>query len=186
MRSVIFSTALVGSAVFGGCGGSHLDQGSGTSGLFPFKKGNGYQVERAETKINPVPVDLQEVMTRWNIVADGRTVQAHGIEFNFLWNEQDLFPHPTFKGGSQEAYETFAKIFIDFFADADNLDYVKTNRLQRVELIAVVGDNVGIRTSFYKLVDDFSTDDVVSEDSREKIKKIGHVLPPYISMKELR
>jgi hypothetical protein len=188
MRFTILTIVLVSSFVISGCGGYRMDQGSGTSGWMPlFKKEKNDRSERLDPQVGPGRVvDLSEVMNRWNEVAAGRTVSTQGTEFDFLWNEQNDFPHPTYKGGSIEAYELFAKIFIDFFEDADNLNYVKENKLQSVEIISTVGNTVGVRTSFLDLADYFATNEMVSKESRLKIREIGIRLPNNFTLTEIR
>src|SRR5579859_7569022 len=56
-------------------------------------------------------VDQEELMARWNAVGDGVVVQGFG---NFHWGNFDQFPHPTFKGGSVEAYTRFGEALLAF------------------------------------------------------------------------
>jgi hypothetical protein len=139
-----------------GCGKIPMDQGSGTSGLFPT-----FKVERpkpVDAKTERVSVDLTETMRRWNIAAEGYKVpNGVGGSFDFIWEEQDYFPHPTYKGGSDIAYMYFQDIFMKLFDNQENLDYVKANNIQSEELIHRIGDSVGIRTSFRELDDTYST-----------------------------
>ncbi len=75
-----------------------------------------------------------EIVARWNAVAAGVTVDIPSFgRVNFLW-EDDRFPHPTFKGGSPQAYGAFAKVLLAFFEQGDNFDYLAANRLFTVNL----------------------------------------------------
>ena len=44
--------------------------------------------------------------------------------FDFGWTTFNQFPHPTFKGGSAEAYQAFAKVLLAFFDNGDNFDFL--------------------------------------------------------------
>jgi hypothetical protein len=70
--------------------------------------------------------DEQELMARWNAAADGVTVTGFG---DFKWTAVDRFPHPTFKGGSVEAYNQFALVLVAFYEQGDNFDYLARNHL---------------------------------------------------------
>ena len=79
-------------------------------------------------------------MSRWNAVAQGVTLPAFGSgTFDFLWAPFDDFPHPTFRGGSAEAYRAFAGLLLQFLQAADNFDYLAVNQLFAVELHAALG-----------------------------------------------
>lgn len=152
MRSIILTIIVLTLGVGSGCGKIPLDQGSGTSGLFPtFKVECPKPVDaNHERKF----VDLTETMRRWNIAAEGYKVpDGIGGSFDFIWVKQDYFPHPTYKGGSDIAYTYFQDIFMKFFDNKENLDYVKSNNIQSEELIHRIGDSVGIRTSFREIDD---------------------------------
>jgi hypothetical protein len=96
-------------------------------------------------------VDTQEVqqslLARWNAVAS-----APVDGFDFGWTAFNQFPHPTFKGGSAEAYQAFAKVLLAFFDDGDNFDFLTRNRLFELDLIYVLpsGQN-GVDTNFKEL-----------------------------------
>jgi hypothetical protein len=97
------------------------------------------------------PVDTPEVeqslMTRWNAVAS-----APVDGFDFHWNTFNQFPHPTYKGGSAEAYQAFAKVLLAFFDDGDNFDFLARNRLFKLHLIYVFpSGQSGVDTNFEDL-----------------------------------
>jgi hypothetical protein len=97
------------------------------------------------------PVDTQEVeeslLARWNAVA-GAPVDG----FDFRWTTFNQFPHPTFKGGTAEAYQAFSKVLLAFFDHGDNFDFLTRNRLFKLHLIYVLpsGQN-GFDTNFEAL-----------------------------------
>lgn len=97
------------------------------------------------------PVDTPEVeqslLARWNAVAS-----APVDGFDFHWNTFNQFPHPTFKGGSAEAYQAFAKVLLAFFDDGDNFDFLARNRLFKLHLIYVFpSGQTGLDTNFEDL-----------------------------------
>jgi len=97
------------------------------------------------------PVDTPEVrqslLARWNAVA-GTPVDG----FNFFWSTFDQFPHPTFKGGSAEAYQAFAKVLLAFFDAGDNFDFLAQNHLFKLHLIYVFpSGQTGVDTNFEAL-----------------------------------
>jgi hypothetical protein len=89
----------------------------------------------------------QSLLARWNAAAS-----APVDGFDFLWGTFDQFPHPTFKGGTAEAYHAFAKVLLAFFDHGDNFDFLARNRLFALPLIYVLpsGQN-GIDTNFEAL-----------------------------------
>jgi hypothetical protein len=97
------------------------------------------------------PVDTQEVqqslLARWNAVA-GAPVDG----FDFRWSTFNQFPHPTFKGGTAEAYQAFAKVLLAFFDRDDNFDFLTRNHLFKLHLIYVFpSGETGLDTNFEAL-----------------------------------
>jgi hypothetical protein len=78
---------------------------------------------------------MGEVMKRWNAAAGGVTVAwPGGGQLDFVWKDVDKFPHPTYKGGSAEAYGAFAGALLAFLQNDDNFDYLAKNKLFTAEL----------------------------------------------------
>jgi hypothetical protein len=73
----------------------------------------------------------QGLMDRWNAVAAGVTVEGG---WDFKWENFDQFPHPTFKGGSEDAYQKFGDILVALYERDDNFQYMSDNRLFRTPL----------------------------------------------------
>ncbi len=71
-----------------------------------------------------------ELRTRWNQV--GPAVAVKGFS-NFAWPGPNAFPHPTFKGGSAEAYTAFAKVLVTFLETGDNFAFMAENDLFTTE-----------------------------------------------------
>src|SRR5215213_8846147 len=96
-----------------------------------------------------VSAELQEgLMSRWNAAAQGVTVEM----WDFQWTPFDKFPHPTFKGGSEEAYERFAEILLRLYEQKDNFDFLQNNRLFRVQLhYVLLNGQEGIQTTFEEI-----------------------------------
>ena len=110
----------------------------------------------------------QDLMKRWNAEADG--VVVPGGFGGFTWEAFDQFPHPTFKGGSQEAYQRFVEILIAFYEKGDNFDFLTTNKCFSIKLRYVFpsGQN-GFETSFAQLTEDFSQNDWFLAETRAKL-----------------
>jgi hypothetical protein len=71
-----------------------------------------------------------ELLKRWNAVADA----PGGGAFNFKWADYGNFPHPTFRGGSGEAYGAFAKVLVAVLKTGDNFEFMAKNELFTAEL----------------------------------------------------
>jgi len=101
----------------------------------------------------PDSTTQRALMTRWNAAAD-----AAGYSNDFSWPSFDQFPHPTFKGGSEEAYQQFAAVLLLFLQSADNFDFLAQHHLFQapVRNILVTGQ-IGIDTTFQQLAMDFSS-----------------------------
>jgi hypothetical protein len=99
----------------------------------------------------PVSAEVQvDLMARWNAVAQGVTVES----WNFMWDRFADFPHPTFKGGSAEAYTAFAGILVAFYERDDTFGYLASNKLFDMPLqVSYADDKVAFETSFAKLTD---------------------------------
>ena len=90
------------------------------------------------------------LMTRWNGAVD-----AVKVPIDFHWPSFDRFPHPTYKGGSSQAYEQFAAVLLKFLQD--NADFLASEDLFQTELRDVFpSGQVGLRTSFRELAAEFS------------------------------
>jgi hypothetical protein len=72
-----------------------------------------------------------EMRTRWNAIGPGVAVRGFG---DFRWTGPNMFPHPTFKGGSEEAYTAFVKVLVTFLEAGDNFEFMQKNDLFAVEL----------------------------------------------------
>ncbi|SRR6266478_6035885 len=119
---------------------------------------------------DPSPEVQAGLLSRWNAVAVGVTVPGFG---DFRWPAFDQFPHPTFKGGSAEAYGLFADVLVAFFQREDNFDFLEKNRLFRVSLRDVFpSGQVGIETTFEKLTAELSSNTwaSISDDTRQKLQ----------------
>ena len=77
----------------------------------------------------------QELMVRWNQAA--RSVPT---TYTFSWNAFDQFLHPTYKGGSAEAYGEFAQVLLAFFQLGDDFDFLAQNCLLRAPLYSTMAN----------------------------------------------
>jgi len=111
----------------------------------------------------------QDLMARWNAVAEGVTVES----WDFHWKRFADFPHPTFKGGSDEAYTAFANILVAFYEKDDTFGYLESNKLFDMTLqVSYADEKVAFETSFAKLTDLVVMSDLpnLSADARAKLK----------------
>jgi hypothetical protein len=111
----------------------------------------------------------QELLARWNAAAD-----ASHPTIDFHWPAFDQFPHPTYKGGTVEAYQEFAGVLLAFFQSGDNFDFLARNNLFSLTLSNVFPSGQhGIDTSFLMLAMYFSSPDSfgnIPADTRAALK----------------
>jgi hypothetical protein len=112
----------------------------------------------------------QELQARWNAVADIAV-----SSFDFHWYELDQFPHPTFKGGSPEAYQAFAAVLLLFLQHDDDFDFLARNHLFTTPLIYAFPSGQSAAWTFQDLVKDFSSNPFpaygdISPDTRQALK----------------
>jgi len=119
-------SAVGGSAggIGGGAGGAVVADGSGSGCVLVGSEGASGSATSADT----AGVE-QELMVRWNQAA--RSVVT---TYKFSWNAFDQFPHPTYQGGSAEAYREFAEVLLAFFELGDDFDFLAQNCLLRTPL----------------------------------------------------
>ena len=112
-------------------------------------------------------------MSRWNAAAQGVTVPfpSSTVMVDFMWRSFDQFPHPTFKGGSAEAYQTFADLLVAFYGRDDNFAFLANNHLFRIALRYAVSSGQNTGWTFEQLTDDFSSNDwaSISMATRQKL-----------------
>jgi hypothetical protein len=100
---------------------------------------------------------MPELVTRWNAVAGEMPVELPTFDgkgkmkADFVWD--GTFPHPTFKGGTAEAYAAFAKVLLAFFRAKDNFEWLAKNDLFEAELRLGERNN----PTLAKLAADFSS-----------------------------
>jgi hypothetical protein len=119
-------------------------------------------------------------MARWNAVADGRTSSV-----NFHWDVFDKFPHPTYKGGTAEAYGEFAEVLAGFFERDDNFDFLERNELFETPLLYVFpSGQEGLRTSFEELANYFSSGTAfgdVAPETRARLRTVAERIREALS-----
>lgn len=107
---------------------------------------------------------MEEVRGRWNKLAG---------DAGPVWKE-NMFPHPTFSGGSKEAYGKFARHLVKFLDEKGNFDYLVENNLLDVKLpYRLGGGQVTEFGPFSKLITDFSGEKALGDhddDTRKALK----------------
>jgi hypothetical protein len=86
------------------------------------------KAEAAKQKAMMLEAELRD---RWNEVGPKYAVGGFNT---FRWPGPNAFPHPTFKGGSNEAYTTFAKALVEFLETGNNFEFMEKNNLFTMEL----------------------------------------------------
>jgi hypothetical protein len=72
----------------------------------------------------------QRLVARWNAVPlAGQRIQVYGATIDFVWPTFGEFPHPTFKGGSEGAYQAFARVLLAFMQAGDNFQFLAESQL---------------------------------------------------------
>jgi hypothetical protein len=128
----------------GGAGG-----GAGVGGI-PAGDGGGTAGSPGNVDAGTVDADI---LTRWNEIAD-----KQASAFDFHWSVVDQFPHPTYEGGTAEAYRAFAEVLLGFFAAGDNFDFLSAHHRFDVSLRYVFpSGQSGLDTSFRQLATSFAS-----------------------------
>jgi hypothetical protein len=114
----------------------------------------------------------RDLMARWNAV-----VPAADSTFDFHWRAFEQFPHPTYKGGSAEAYRAFATLLLAFFQQGDDFDFLARNHLFGLELVYVFPSGAnGLSTNFAELAASFAAPDgygAIPADTRQALQAIA-------------
>lgn len=132
-----------------------------------------------------------EVMKRWNATAGGMTFDIPNWgKINFSWTIGN-FPHPTFKGGSAEAYGAFAQVLVAFLKQADNFDYLSSNQMFTAELRPAVpgGSGKGAGWTFTNFVEQFSSPNgygKLDDETRNAMKALAEQIRVAIKKQEQR
>jgi len=123
-----------------------------------------------------------EVMKRWNAVAETLPADLTNAKPNFgvvkySWGQADQFPHPTYKGGSTEAYAGFGRVLLAFLQNDENFQYLADNGYFTAELKYVFpSGQVTNMGTFAKLAEQFSAPNALGkldEASRQALKAIS-------------
>ena len=136
----------------------------------------GVQPARPNAKAPDAKVQA-EVMKRWNAVAETMpadlTKNGFGV-VKYTWGQADQFPHPTYKGGSAEAYAGFGRVLLAFLQNEENFKYLADNAFFTAELKYVFprGQVTNMGT-FAKLAEQFSSPDALGklDDPSQKALK---------------
>lgn len=110
------------------------------------------------------------MMDRWNHKAVGIQIPFLDGQSNvtLIWNEINNFPHPTFKGGSEAAYQKFAEVFVLFLED--EFSYLKNHHLFTYPLIVQSPNGaILLETTFEELSGSLAGNDLISAELRERL-----------------
>ena len=126
-----------------------------------------------EPEQNDNETHQQLMMDFWNETVDNTPSDfTEQTGMDFYWTSFDKFPHPTFKMGTEIAYQTFATILLAYMQNDEIFNYFADNQLFDVEL--TYGDMTSWG-SFRTLVTDFSSDDMLGStaETREGLRQIA-------------
>jgi hypothetical protein len=138
-----------GPADLGGAGEAGSDGDTGGGGI---AGGGSGSTAGSPGSVDVTTVDA-DILNRWNEIAD-----AQASTFDFHWGEVDQFPHPTYKGGTAEAYRAFAEVLLAFFAAGDNFAFLSEHHRFDVSLRYVFpSGQSGLDTSFRALATSFAS-----------------------------
>jgi len=123
----------------------------------------------------------EDLMARWNGAAS-----AADSAFQFQWTVFEQFPHPTYKGGSADAYRAFATVLLAFFQAGDNFDFLARNHLFTLSLTYVFPSGAsGLDTTFQALAISFAAADGYGDiplDVRRALQGIADRIQFAVSM----
>ncbi len=102
--------------VFIGCGRSTLLEADGGERLSRLDAGQDGGLSCAS------PTDETELLRRWNVAATGVTVTGN---WDFKWTSTTEFPHPTYRGGSPEAYTKAAIVLTRLLKQSGTRDFLE-------------------------------------------------------------
>ena len=93
----------------------------------------------------------------------------------------EQFPHPTYKGGTTEAYQAFAQVFLDFFSRTDNFEFLKQKGLLNIRLTyKFPSGQLGLDTTFDKLSGELADPSYLpgflSTDIRNKLMTVHQMI----------
>lgn len=131
---------------------------------------------------SPDTAEQAEITRRWNVSAAGVTAPfLDGGTVGFGWDDFEQFPHPTYKGGTTEAYQAFAQVFLDFFSRADNFEFLKQKGLLNIRLTyRFPSGQLGVDTTFDKLsgqlADPGYLPGFLSTDMRNKLMMVHRMI----------
>jgi hypothetical protein len=113
------------------------------------------------------------MMERWNDRVHGISIPTPDGQSNwtFFWDEINNFPHPTFKGGSEPAYQAFGRVLVEFLED--EFSYLQHHHLFTYPLIAQFpSGEIGVSTTFEALTADLSRSGLVDESLRAQLQHL--------------
>jgi hypothetical protein len=109
-----------------------------------------------------------EMRTRWNVIGPGVSVRGFG---DFRWTGPNMFPHPSVKGGGEEAHAAFVKVLVAFLETGDNFEFMQKNGLFAVELVYGGKGKVRLGEFAARLVKP-GTLDAADEENRKKLEAL--------------
>ena len=122
---------------------------------------------------NNIENHQQMMMDFWNETIDNTPSDfTKQTGMNFYWSTFDRFPHPTFKMGTEIAYQRFARLLLTYMQTPEIFDYLADYQLFDIEL--TYGE-MTIWGSFRTLVTEFSSEGMLGSTTEtcEGLKQIA-------------
>jgi hypothetical protein len=136
----------------------------------------------------------QALVNRWNTVPLAtQPVDDFGMRYNFLWPSFGEFPHPTFKGGSEIAYQSFARVLLAFMQAGDNFEFLANTKVENLDKVSnlfdlLIGEaaesgRVEVGWTFRTLVGQFASDTKgvfanIDATTRGGLTEVAKRIPP--------
>lgn len=193
MKKLSVIALLTVQATVAGCyGGRILGEGIGdaatTSGGSPADASTVFNntPQDAAVQISPNPMDAAapitteiqaQLTTDWNTTVTNNPsdfTATYGFTFN--WPSFYQFPHPTYEGGTQAAYQEFARLLLLFLQDASNFQFLADNHLFDIPLSYAISSPNPQSWTFTQLVNQFSADGAygnISADVKNGLRDVA-------------
>lgn len=109
-----------------------------------------------------------------------------GGTVGFEWDVYEQFPHPTYKGGTVEAYTAFTQVFLAFFSRPDNFEFLKQKELLNLRLLYKAdGGLLLLDTTFDKLSEELADPNyllgVLTTDEHNQLKRVHQMIHDALS-----
>ncbi len=110
------------------------------------------------------------LLKRWNAAVD-----ATRPTLEFHWTSLDAFPHPTYQGGTSQAYSQFSAVLVLFLETPGNVQFLDDNGLLDTEFLYGPLDAQGTIT-FRSLLASLQNNVLVDSADQTQLQALCHEL----------